>query len=196
MSDIRDAAIEILGATCLRCPEKDKRHLVVCDTLGVEIYQTKKLKEISSDNINGYLLLCGNCATMKRWHPDTFDSVVPKGRASKFDIDLSYGKEREHRFAEMMHSSIEVKSDRQARKTGNIYVEYESRGKPGGIEKTDAKYWAQEVDEDVFVVMTTDRMRTLVKNRLDKYGTTLGGDGKTSKGVLLRVTELVKPLGE
>ena len=107
-----------------------------------------------------------------------------------------YGKEKEHRFSEIVHSRIEVKSDRQARKTGNVYVEYESRGKPGGIDATEAQFWAQEVDDDVFIVMPVARMKELVRRRLDKYGPTLGGDGHTSKGVLLRVSELTKPLKE
>lgn len=175
----RAESIRRLGSICIRCGEKDQKYLAI---------------HVQSDKKR--VVICGNCMNMKKWHPEVFDTVSPKGKATKFDIDLSYGKEKEHRFSEIVHSRIEVKSDRQARKTGNVYVEYESRGKPGGIDATEAQFWAQEVDDDVFIVMPVARMKELVRRRLDKYGPTLGGDGHTSKGVLLRVSELTKPLKE
>jgi hypothetical protein len=175
----RAESIRRLGSVCIRCNEKDIKYLSLAS--GVD----KKR-----------IVLCGNCKTLKDRHPEIFSTVSPPGKASKFDIDLAYGKQKEHRFSEIAHSRIEVKSDRQARKTGNVYVEYESRGKPGGIEATDADFWAQEVDDDVFIIMPVERMKELVRRRLDKYGPTLGGDGHTSKGVLLRISELTKPLKE
>lgn len=195
--DTRAKAIERLGSMCSRCGEKDKRFL---DIIKVDDALPMRRRELYAMIVNGdehnAMLVCGNCKNMKKWHRELFDTVSPKGRMTKFDIDLSYGKEREHSFASMLGSKIEVKSDRQARKTGNVYVEYESRGKPGGIEATDADFWAQEVDDDVFIVMPVERLRKIVNRRLDKYGATLGGDGKTSKGALVRVTELVKPVQE
>jgi hypothetical protein len=60
----------------------------------------------------------------------------------KFDIDLEYGKVREKFVAEMLQDKkIEVKSERGMWKnTGNIAIEYESYGKPSGINATEADY--------------------------------------------------------
>lgn len=186
---LREQAIWALGGECSRCGEKDKRYLSFDCKESATMYRLVALDRIQTT------LLCSNCKTLKTWYRDTFERVQPR-KASKFDIDLSYGKEREHRFSDMIHSKMEVKSDRKANVTGNIYVEYESRGKPGGVSATDAQTWVQEVDKDVFIVMPVERMKELVRRRLDKYDPVLGGDGHTSKGVLLRVTELVKPLKE
>lgn len=190
----RAKAIDALGSACHCCGEKNKRYL------DIECEGVRRASDMYSHVIKNpdhlCLLICGNCKTMKKWHPDIFIRTSPDGRTSKFDIDLSYGKDREHRFSELIHSTIEVKSDRKAHKTGNVYVEYESRGKPGGIDATAASVWAQEVDEDVFVVMPVLRMKELVRRRLERYGPVLGGDGHTSKGVLLRVSELTKPIKE
>ena len=52
---------------------------------------------------------------------------------SKFDIDLKYGQVREKkRVAELLsNDKVEIKTERSWwRKTGNIAIEYEYRGKP------------------------------------------------------------------
>jgi hypothetical protein len=190
----RVRAIETLGSACHCCGEKNKRFLdIECDAVS---RSSQVYSHVGKNPDHTCLLICGNCKNVRKWYPDIFQRTSPDSRTSKFDIDLSYGKEREHRFSELIHSTIEVKSDRKANKTGNVYVEYESRGKPGGIDATCAETWAQEVDKDVFVVMPVQRMKELVRQRLEKYGPVLGGDGHTSKGVLLRVAELTRPIRE
>jgi hypothetical protein len=189
---VRERAIASLGGACTRCGEKDKRYLSIYSETTTESAAMYRL--VALGRIEG-TLLCSNCKTLKTWYSDTFDRVLPR-KNSKFDIDVSYGKEREHRFSDMIHSKMEVKSDRKANITGNIYVEFESRGKPGGVASTEADVWVQEVDEDVFIVMPVSRMKELVRIHLDKYGETLGGDGHTSRGVLLRVSNLTKPIKE
>ena len=61
----------------------------------------------------------------------------------KFDIDLKFGSIREDKVAEMLcNKRIEVKSERGMwMDTGNIAIEYESYGKPSGIEATESDYW-------------------------------------------------------
>ena len=56
----------------------------------------------------------------------------------KFDIDLEYGSIREEKVAEMLfNKKIEVKAERDMwMQTGNIAIEYQSYGKPSGIEAT------------------------------------------------------------
>ena len=61
----------------------------------------------------------------------------------KFDIDLEYGEIQEDAIANMLQNKkIEVKSERGMWiKTGNIAIEYQSYGKPSGIEATESDYW-------------------------------------------------------
>ena len=51
---------------------------------------------------------------------------------TKFNKDLKYGKKHEKLVMES-RLDYELKTDRLAHKTGNVYVEYESRGKESGI---------------------------------------------------------------
>ena len=62
---------------------------------------------------------------------------------SDFRYDLKRGQEAEEWFAGLLTSdSIECKRDYRAHDTGNVFVEFESRGKPSGIRKTEAEHWA------------------------------------------------------
>ena len=49
---------------------------------------------------------------------------------TKFTKDLSYGKKHEKLVMKSMEN-FELKTDRMAHKTGNIYVEFQSRNKKG-----------------------------------------------------------------
>ena len=75
----------------------------------------------------------------------------------KFDIDLEYGQVREELVANMLQNKkIEVKSERDKwQKTGNIAIEYESYGKPSGINATEADYWFHNlcIGDDVFCTL-------------------------------------------
>ena len=69
---------------------------------------------------------------------------------SKFDIDLKYGQVREKRVADLLgKEQVEIKTERSWwRKTGNIAIEYEYRGKPSGIDKTSSKWWFHILELD------------------------------------------------
>ena len=56
-----------------------------------------------------------------------------------FKYDLKIGQVKEKQLAEILNDkTIEVKYDLKALETGNIYVEYQSRGKPSGISTSEA----------------------------------------------------------
>ena len=115
------------------------------------------------------------------------DGLARKG----FDLDLRDGQAAENKLLDIIQSGnglVEVKSDKLARQTGNVYVETQYRGNPSGITSTEADWWAIEVDDDVFVLMKTDRLRELIKYRRDMPG----GDNDWSKGKLLPVERLVR----
>ena len=62
-----------------------------------------------------------------------------------FSHDLAYGKSEElfihELFSEDGEILFEVKGDRKAQFTGNVYIEYESRKKPSGISTTQSDYY-------------------------------------------------------
>ena len=74
----------------------------------------------------------------------------------RFDIDLQYGQVFERKVADMLQNKkIEVKTERDMWKsTGNIVVEFESRGKPSGIASTEAEYWFHNLAIGEEIVMT------------------------------------------
>ena len=113
----------------------------------------------------------------------------------KFDIDLEYGKVREQLVADMLQDKkIEVKSERDMwQRTGNIAIEYESYGKPSGINATESDYWFHNlcIGDDVFatVVFKTKNLKKIINN-LDYKRSVAGGDHNASKMYLLNLKKL------
>jgi len=109
---------------------------------------------------------------------------------SDFKYDLKIGQLKEEELASIfIGKTIEVKHDLQALITQNVYVEYQSRGKPSGIAKTVADYYCFCFGETFHLIETK-----ILKNRCRKYINTnrdkKGGDNNTSKGILLPIIEL------
>jgi hypothetical protein len=113
----------------------------------------------------------------------------------KFDLDLSYGKVREQRVADMLtDKKIEVKSERGMWvKTGNIAIEYESYGKPSGINATESDYWFHNlcIGEDTFATLVFDvpSLKRIIEN-LDYKKSVSGGDNNASRMYLLNLQKL------
>jgi hypothetical protein len=110
---------------------------------------------------------------------------------SDFKYDLKEGKLKgETKFHKMLsNSKIEVKFDRMTRKTGNVYIEYESRGNPSGIRTTEADYWAYFTqDEECFVISTKKLKEKIIKLKPRKIK---GGDNNSSMGFLIKLTDLI-----
>ena len=113
----------------------------------------------------------------------------------KFDIDLSYGKVREQRVADMLtNKKIEVKSERDMwAKTGNIAIEYESYGRPSGINATEADYWFHNlcIGKDTFATLVFDvpSLKRIIDN-LDYKKSVSGGDNNASRMYLLNLQKL------
>jgi signal recognition particle subunit SEC65 len=119
----------------------------------------------------------------------------------KFDIDLAYGKVREQRVADMLQNGkIEVKTERGNFSnpkswvhTGNIAIEFESYGKPSGINATESDYWFHNLDigDETFatVVFNTQSLKRII-NKLDYKRTVSGGDNMASRMYLLNLEKL------
>lgn len=109
---------------------------------------------------------------------------------SDFRYDLKVGNIKEEELADIFsNKKVEVKYDQLSLKTGNIFVEYESRGKKSGLARTEAEYYCWAFGDTFHIIKTKD-----LKERCRKYiGTsrdTIGGDNNTSRGILLPITEL------
>ena len=109
---------------------------------------------------------------------------------SDFKYDLKVGQIKEKELADVLgNKTIEVKYDKQALTTGNVYVEYRSRGKKSGMATSEAEFYCFCFGETYHIIETK-----LLKDRCRKYiGTNrdrLGGDSNTSKGILLPIEEL------
>lgn len=118
-----------------------------------------------------------------------------KDDRKKFDIDLEYGQVREKMVADMLQDKkIEVKSERDVwQKTGNIAIEYQSYGKPSGIDATESDYWFHNlcIGDETFctLVFETESLKRIIDN-LDYKRSVNGGDNYASKMYLLNLQKL------
>ena len=124
------------------------------------------------------------------------ENLAPsKKNRKKFDIDLEYGQVREQLVADMLQNKkIEVKSERDMwQRTGNIAIEYQSYGKPSGIDATESDYWFHNlcVGDDTFctLVFDTKSLKRIINN-LDYKRSVSGGDNNASRMYLLNLQKL------
>ena len=126
---------------------------------------------------------------------ETIGLQPTKANRKKFDLDLAYGQVREQEVATMLQDKkIEVKSERGVWwKSGNIAIEYESYGKPSGIEATESDYWFHNLclGDTTFatLVFKTDVLKNII-GQLDHIRSVNGGDGYKSKMYLLNLEKL------
>ena len=111
---------------------------------------------------------------------------------TKFTKDLSYGKKHEKLVMKSMEN-FELKTDRMAHKTGNVYVEFQSRGKDSGIRTSKSNTWIFKIpngrDTHLFSIhIPLTRLKKLVSK---DYKVVPGGDRLTSRGYLVPLTDLI-----
>ena len=111
---------------------------------------------------------------------------------TKFTIELSYGKKHEKLVMKSMEN-FELKTDRMAHKTGNVYVEFQSRGKDSGIRTSKSDTWIFKIvskgDRHLFSIqIPLTRLKKLVST---DYRIVPGGDNLTSRGYLVPLTHLI-----
>ena len=119
-----------------------------------------------------------------------------KGWNPHFDICLEFGEKYENELQKILENKqIELKTDRITQRTGNVFVEFESRGKESGILKTTALYWVFFVygqinlkNKHTFFIPTR-RLKKLIK--VKDYKVSKGGDNWTSKGYLVPKQDLL-----
>ena len=111
---------------------------------------------------------------------------------TKFNKDLSYGKRHEKLVMKSMEN-FELKTDRMAHKTGNVYVEFQSRGRDSGIRTSKSDTWIFKIvskgDRHLFSIhIPLTRLKKLVST---DYRVVPGGDNLTSRGYLVPLTDLI-----
>ncbi len=115
---------------------------------------------------------------------------------SDFKHDLEWGILGEQTVADIVAGDkTEVKSERDIWvKTGNHFVEIESRNKPSGICTTQAKYWSINFyKDDKFcfnITVTVDDLKKIVLKY--KKRRVRGGDNNTSWGILIPITGILE----
>jgi hypothetical protein len=113
--------------------------------------------------------------------------------SSSFTYDLSVGEVAEDWVNEIFNGKqfIEVKTDRLAHKTGNIFIEYECRNKPSGIATTTATYWIYKIDKsEVAIIVSVDRLKEICRVAYLNNKKCNGGDDNLSKGVLVPIRDI------
>lgn len=108
-----------------------------------------------------------------------------------FKYDLKIGQAKEKELGDIFNDKkVEVKYDLQALNTGNVYVEYYSRGKRSGLSTSESDYYCFAFGDTFHFIETKqlkERCRKYIGTNRDKNG----GDNNTSKGILLPIKELL-----
>ena len=115
-----------------------------------------------------------------------------------FEYDLKVGQCFEKELGQILNNKkIEVKTDFQTYKTGNIFLEFRSRGEKSGIAKTKADYYSfilLDKDEKIntIILIPIKKLKKIARKSYKKNGYIKGGDKNTSLGILIPVEKLAK----
>ena len=111
-----------------------------------------------------------------------------------FDLDLKFGQEKENELQEILHNEpLECKCDKRCIDTGNVFVEFEDRGKPSGISITKSTFYAfclykkEREKKQIWVLIPTEILKKLMK----KYPVKSGGDNWEARGHIIPKQDLL-----
>jgi len=111
-----------------------------------------------------------------------------------FKHDLEVGQVKERELGDLLENkTIEVKRDLIAKDTGNVFIEYECRGAPSGLSTTKADFHCIAV-EHLFIILSTDKLKEIVRPYIGTKKDVLGGDSNLSRGILLPLKQLIDTL--
>jgi len=110
---------------------------------------------------------------------------------SDFKYDLKIGQVAEKELAHIFaNCTLEVKRDLKALNTGNVFVEYMSRGKPSGLSTTEADWYCFNLGKKYHIIKTKE-LKNICREFINTKKDIKGGDSNTSKGILLPITKLL-----
>lgn len=101
-----------------------------------------------------------------------------------------------HKDDKLVH--LELKEDFKCKETGNVAVEYYSRGKPSGLRTTQADFYLYKVHNPwakEYIVVNVDKLKRFIKESFD-YRTVTGGDKGSNTKMYLLTYEVFRKLGQ
>ena len=111
---------------------------------------------------------------------------------SDFKYDLKVGQVGEKYLGNILENkTIEVKTDYKASETGNIFIEYFSRGKPSGLAISKSDWYAFIISNDNIILIKTDKLKDICRKYFWSDRDVKGGDNNTSQGILLNLKEII-----
>ena len=120
--------------------------------------------------------------------------VIHTKARPNFDLDLKFGQQKENELQEILHNEqIECKTDKICKRTGNVFVEFEDRGKPSGINTTKSAFYAfclfkeERKKKQIWVLIPT----TILKKLMKKYPIKNGGDNWEARGHIVPKQDLL-----
>ena len=126
-----------------------------------------------------------------------FDLLVEKTKLKScfnFQNDLQVGEAGESFVSSIFKDKkvkLEVKKDDWTVRTGNIAIEFECRGKPSGIQVTEADFWCHVIGHYFILVFPVDFLKRVFQDlRTDEryvkeMGDPNGNGGRVSKAILI-----------
>jgi hypothetical protein len=120
-------------------------------------------------------------------------------RRSEFDLDYSHGLEGEHLVDALLRGgkTVEVKTDRRWKDTGNLYIETEcwyqasQSWQPSGLSVSSADYWAFVLEDAVFMVT---RVRLVAFTALEGHPIANNMPPNPSRGYLIKPERLLEAI--
>ena len=89
--------------------------------------------------------------------------------------------------------TVEVKTDQQIDRTGNLFIEISSRGKQSGINRTKADYWYIQIKDYGFGFMIkTELLQKVLKAHENDIVS--GGDNNTSRAYKISLTQMMRSI--
>ena len=123
---------------------------------------------------------------------DNYEITAIMDYNSDFRYDLKLGQLGEKHLGKILdNEKIEVKTDYQASDTGNLFIEYFSRGKESGIITTRATWYAFILSNEKIILISTKKLKQLCRPYLNTRRDIKGGDNNTSQGILLPIKDLI-----
>lgn len=112
---------------------------------------------------------------------------------SDFKYDLDLGQLGEKLVVDILiNKKVEVKTDYKTTDTGNLFIEYFSRGKDSGITISKAEFYCFVISNENIIFIETKKLKNLCRKYLNTSRDVLGGDNNSSAGILLPLIELIK----
>jgi|TARA_R100001509_G_C4681309_1_gene153607 hypothetical protein len=123
---------------------------------------------------------------------DRYKVKAVKNYNTDFRYDLELGQLGEKHLGKILdNEKVEVKTDYQASDTGNLFIEYFSRGKESGIITTEATWFAFILSNHKIILISTKKLKQLCRPYLNTKRDVKGGDDNTSQGILLPLKDLL-----